>query len=134
MRLSNNGVEIFMDDKHNKSVGRYGEDISANFLSRQGYEIIEKNFSCKVGEIDIIARDKDELVFIEVKTRYDLSHGVPAEAVDLNKKKHIYRAAEYFLMIHNILDTFVRIDVIEVYLGKNGYRLNHIKKAILDKV
>lgn len=122
-----------MGKENNKLTGNYGEDIACEFLEKQGYEIIERNFKCKIGEIDIIAKDREEIIFVEVKTRNILQYGKPAEAVDKPKKKHIYRTAEYYMLIHNILDVFVRIDVIEVYLNKKTYKINHIKKAIIDR-
>lgn len=120
-----------MDNR--KDTGNIGEDIVAKYLEEKGYEIIERNFMCKLGEIDIIAQDKDEIVFIEVKTRKILSYGNPADSVNEPKQKHIYKAAEYFLLINNKLDNFTRIDVIEVYLNDTGYKINHIKKAIIDR-
>lgn len=120
-----------MDER--KNIGNIGEDIVSQYLEEQGYNILERNFSCKLGEIDIITQDKDEIVFIEVKTRRILSYGSPAESVNDIKKKHIYKAAEYYLYINNKLENFVRIDVIEVYLNDKNYKINHIKKAIIDR-
>ena len=118
---------------NNKEKGKLGEDLATQYLEEQGYKIVERNFSCKRGEIDIIAIDKQELVFIEVKTRKILKYGKPGDAVDRIKQKHIYRTAEYYLLIKNKLDVYTRIDVIEVYLKEEGYKINHIKKAIIDK-
>ena len=123
-----------MKNMHNKEIGNNGEDIACEYLEKNGYEIIERNFECKIGEIDIIVKDKNEIVFIEVKTRKIFEYGDPAEAIDSYKKRHIYRTAEYYLLINNMLDAFVRIDVIEIYLFKKTYKINHIKKAIIDKV
>ena len=121
-----------MMDKR-KDTGNIGEDIVAKKKKEKGYEIIERNFRCKLGEIDIIAQDKEEIVFIEVKTRKILSYGNPADSVNEPKQKHIYKAAEYYLLINNKLDNFTRIDVIEVYLNNSGYKINHMKKAIIDR-
>ena len=122
-----------MGKENNKITGNYGEDIATEFLEEIGYKIIERNFKCKLGEIDIIAKDKEEIVFIEVKTRSTLLYGNPVESVDRIKKKHIYRAGEYYLLIHRMLDVYVRIDIIEVYLNKKKHKINHIKKAIIDR-
>lgn len=114
-------------------IGRKGEELASEFLTDKGYTIIERNFECKTGEIDIIAFDnkKEELVFIEVKTRTNIKYGNPADAVDSIKKKHIYKSARYYLYKHNLLnDIFVRIDVIEVYITNNKYRINHIKQIM----
>lgn len=116
-----------------KDIGNIGEDLATIYLEHQGYKIIERNFMCNLGEIDIIAQDKDEIVFIEVKTRKILSYGNPVDSVNEPKQKHIYRSAEYYLLINDRLDDFTRLDVIEVYLNDKGYKINHIKKAIIDK-
>ena len=120
-----------MDNR--KNTGNIGEDIVTKYLEEKGYKIIERNFRCKLGEIDIIAQDKEEIVFIEVKTRKILSYGNPADSVNEPKQKHIYKASEYYLLINNKLDDFTRIDVIEVYLNSSSYKINHIKKAFIDR-
>ncbi len=111
-------------------IGRNGEDIAEEFLLENGYEIIERNFSCRQGEIDIIAKDKDEYVFIEVKTRTNQNYGNPAAAVTYYKIKHIIKSVEYYLFLRRLENEFVRIDVIEIYREKDAYRINHIKDAI----
>ena len=113
--------------------GRIGEDLATQYLEKKGYEIIERNFECRQGEIDIIAKDKQELVFVEVKTRASALYGLPKEAVDTIKKKHIYQAAEFYLYFKHLEDEPVRIDVIEVYKKKNEYKINHIKQAITER-
>ena len=81
----------------NKEIGKLGEDLATKYLETLGYQIIERNFRCKVGEIDIIAKDKDYLVFIEVKYRKDNKKGIPAEAVNHNKRKKIIKATKYYI-------------------------------------
>ena len=66
---------------YKQETGRSGEEIASKYLERQGYEILDRNFNCNQGEIDIIAKDKNEIVFIEVKTRTDISYGEASEAV-----------------------------------------------------
>lgn len=112
--------------------GRIGEDIAVEYLRQIGYQIIERNFECKQGEIDIIAIDKEELVFVEVKTRTGEIYGKPKEAVDKTKKKHIYKSAEYYIYLKHLENRPIRIDVIEVYKRKEKYILNHIKQAITE--
>ena len=111
-------------------IGKLGEEIVTQYLNQKGYKIIERNFTCKQGEIDIICIDKKELVFIEVKTRTNDKFGKPVEAVDVNKKKHLFKAIKYYLYSRNLENEYVRIDVIEVYLYKQSYRINHIKQII----
>ena len=113
--------------------GKTGEDLACDFLLKKNFEIIERNFRCKIGEIDIISKDKEELVFVEVKTRTQKMYGNPAEAIDIKKKKHIYRAAEYYMLINNIENVFCRLDVMEVYIYKNSYKINYFKNCILEK-
>ena len=112
--------------------GKFGETEVQKYLVQNNYIIVQNNFRCKFGEIDIVARDikKGEMVFIEVKTRHNNLYGNPAEAVNMIKRKHILRTARYFLYRYNLEKEFVRIDVIEVYVNNDGsYNLNHIKQA-----
>ena len=109
--------------------GILGEDLASNYLENIGYEIIERNFLCKQGEIDIIAKDKDEYVFIEVKTRSNRCYGRPSEAVNVFKKKHILKSTKYYLYLHKLEDKFIRFDVIEVYLFNHKYKINHLKQV-----
>ena len=102
-----------MYERH--ETGKIGEDIATRYLEQNGYEIIQRNFECKIGEIDIIAKDKEEIVFVEVKTRVSALYGQPKDAVDVTKKKHIYRTAEFYIYIRHLENYPVRIDVIEVY-------------------
>lgn len=110
--------------------GKLGEDLACKYLETKGYKIIERNFEARQGEIDIIAIDKKEIVFIEVKTRTNISYGKPAEAVDNKKQKHLIKTVEYYLYSRKLENEFVRLDVIEIYLYGNKYRVNHIKQII----
>ena len=102
--------------------GKEGENIATEFLIQKGYIIIERNFSCKQGEIDIIAKDKNEYVFIEVKARKNNAYGMPVDAIDKNKILHLKRSIEYYLYINKLEDSFVRIDVIEIkYIKEKIY-------------
>ena len=120
-----------MYERH--KTGKIGEDIAVSYLEKIGYKILERNFECKQGEVDIIALDKEEIVFIEVKTRASALYGMPKEAVDKTKKKHIYWSAEYYVYTHNLENEPIRIDVIEVYKKKEKFFVNHIKQAITEK-
>lgn len=117
-----------MYERH--EIGKIGEDIAARYLQQKGYKIIERNFESRQGEIDIIAIDKNELVFVEVKTRTNMKFGKPIEAVDKLKQKHLIKTVEYYLYSRHLEDEFVRIDVIEIYLYNNKYKINHIKQII----
>lgn len=111
-------------------VGKLGEDLAVRYLEQIGYKVIERNFECRQGEIDIIALDKNEIIFIEVKTRTNIRFGTPIEAVNDIKQKHLIKAVKYYLYSRNLENEFVRIDVIEIYLYEHKYRVNHIKQII----
>ena len=115
---------------YTQKVGKFGEDEAVKYLEQKGYKILDRNFSCKRGEIDIIALDKDEIVFIEIKARISLKYGLPSEAVTKNKLKHIYKTSEYYLYTRNLLNENTRIDVIEVYIKNNQVIINHLKQVV----
>lgn len=109
----------------NKSKGDFGEEKAAKYLKNQKYKIIKRNFKNKLGEVDIIAKQKDVTVFVEVKTRTDESFGFAAEAVDVKKQQKIRNVALLYAQKHNIDN--IRFDVVEVYLKEE--RINHIINA-----
>lgn len=96
--------------------GKVGEKEVTEYLKKNGYKIICNNFKCLKGEIDIIAHDNKNIIFVEVKTRTSMKYGEAREAVDINKQKHIYEAARYFMYVNKIEEAYARIDVIEVYI------------------
>ncbi len=108
-----------------KKLGYLGEDMAKEFLENAGYTIICKNYTVRGGEIDIIAKDGDTLVFAEVKTRKNDSFGKASEAVDSKKISHMCTAAKRFIYEHKeFKNSFVRFDVLEVYTQKGI--INHI--------
>ena len=111
-------------------IGKFGENEAVEYLKQKGYKILERNFSCKRGEIDIIALDKKEIVFIEIKARMSLKYGLPSEAVTKRKLEHIYKTAEYFLYVRNLESENTRIDVIEIYIKNNKVIINHLKQVV----
>ncbi len=111
-------------------IGKEGEEEATKYLERQGYQIVQRNFSCRQGEIDIIAKDKKEYVFIEVKTRQNRHYGMPCEAVDERKQKHIWNATKYYLHIYKLENQYIRFDVIEVYKKKGEFFIHHIKQIM----
>lgn len=114
-------------------IGKIGEKTVCEYLIKNGYKILERNYYCKIGEIDIVALDKDEFVFIEVKTRSQNRYGNPVDAVDLNKKRHIYRTAQFYVMKAKIENRKMRFDVIEVKEKRGKVYINQIKNAITDR-
>ena len=101
-------------------LGERGEDAAARFLRRNGYKIIVRRFKSRAGEIDIIARQKDWLVFVEVKTRKTEQYGAPSNAVDKKKQRHMTRTAlDYLRLLDNPKIKF-RFDIVEViFLGSS---------------
>jgi putative endonuclease len=98
-----------------RSVGTQYEQLAVKYLIKQGYEIILQNFACRSGEIDIIAKEKGYLVFVEVKFRTNISKGFPQEAVDVRKIKKITRTARYYMHSNSIAeDTPCRFDVVTI--------------------
>lgn len=104
-------------------IGLRGENQAAAYLKKQGMRILERRFRTPHGEIDLIARDKDTLVFVEVKTRPDSAEGMGLLAVDAKKRGHLRYAAQYYLQSHPWEQ--VRFDVIEI----SAEGLRHIKNA-----
>lgn len=112
---------------YNKIIGKCGEDEAVKYLESKGYIILFRNYITYQGEIDIIAKDKQEYVFIEVKTRSTRNFGTPAESVKSIKKSHIIKSSEYYIYKNKLENKLIRYDVIEVYLkGRNSF-INHIK-------
>ncbi len=110
-----------------KIKGRTGEDVACEYLKKKKYEIIERNFTTNVGEIDIVAADDGYLVFVEVKARRSTEYGAPSEAVNYFKQRKISQVASQFLSKYKKLNYPVRFDVIEVYM--DTMTVNHIENA-----
>jgi len=117
-----------LSNKHIQ-LGNQGEDIAAAYLSSIGFRIITRNYRNKSGEIDIVAEDKETLVFVEVKTRRTKRFGLPEEAVTLQKQRQIVRAATWYLSHHNMMESPVRFDIVAVLLGCGTPEINHICSA-----
>ena len=113
-----------------KDKGSFGEDCAAKFLEAAGYKIVARNFRIRSAEIDIIAQRDKLIIFVEVKARSSIRHGLPSEAVNLRKQKKIIEAAGVFLQDENFCDCACRFDVVEVYLrGASVEEINHIENA-----
>lgn len=112
----------------NLYTGKLAEDLASNHLKKKGYSIVERNFRNRFGEIDIIAKDKDTLVFIEVKAKTGKDFGLPEEMVNRKKLSKVRKMAEVYL---NGVNTLCRIDVIAVVLGFNNelIRLTHYENV-----
>jgi putative endonuclease len=96
------------------SLGERGEAVACGFLEEQGYKILEKNFKCKLGEIDVVARRRGRLAFIEIKTRTSAKFGTPQEAVDLRKQEKIFKVAQWYLKEKKLSKSPVAFDVVSI--------------------
>ena len=113
-----------------KTLGNFGEDCAAKFLEDCGYTIVARNFRIRSAEIDIIAQIDGTIVFVEVKARSNIRHGLPSEAVTGRKQKKIIEAAGVFLQDENFCDCACRFDVVEIFLDDGRVEeINHIENA-----
>lgn len=106
-------------------VGCWGENLAAQYLSQNKYKILNRNFNCHFGEIDIVAWDGESVIFVEVKARKDDSFGMPREAVNWRKQQTIVKCANYWLYKNKKTGVPVRFDVVEIL----GSDITHIKDA-----
>lgn len=127
-----------MDKIHTNSIGKRGELAAINYLKKEGYLILEMNFCNKtgrrLGEIDIIAKEKDEIVFIEVKTRTHSSNEIlPEENITRNKLYKINKTAVYYLNKNRLLNEKYRFDAISIIANPqdNSATLKHLKNIFL---
>jgi len=101
----------------NKQLGDLGEDISEIFLAKMGYSIIKRNYRCRLGEIDLIAKDKNKIIFFEVKTRTNLNFGYPEESVNNLKVLKLKKLAIFFAVSENMDNLDMQFDVISINLS-----------------
>jgi putative endonuclease len=110
------------------AVGQYGEELAARYLVGAGFAILERNWRCELGEIDIVARDGTTLVVCEVKTRRGLDYGSPLESVTYRKLATLRRLVGRWLQEHDVTPADVRIDVIGVVCPPRGAStLDHVR-------
>ena len=115
-----------------KEVGASGEKLAADYLKKHGYKIIQRNFRCREGEIDIIAQKGECLVFVEVRTKKNTAFGTPEESVTLSKREKLISLANAYLQAYDKPPLSWRIDVVAVELGPDNRvsRLEHIENAV----
>lgn len=101
-------------------LGARGEALAWNFLRKQGYSILEKNYRTRFGEIDVIAQRQGVLIFLEIKTRRDTRFGLPAEAVDWKKRQKLIRVAEAYLQAKRLENRPARFDILSVVWNGTG--------------
>ena len=110
-------------------LGAEGERAAEKFLRRQRYAIVQRNYRCPAGEVDLIALQGTVVVFIEVKTRTQPGFGTPLEAVDYRKQRQILRTAQFYLSENRLHDRDARFDVVGVWLENGSLRCELIKNA-----
>ncbi len=115
-----------------KRTGDLGEKLARQYLARNGYEILEQNYRCSIGEIDIVARDGNSLTFVEVRTKRSKQFGTPEESVTPAKQAKLIELAQTYLQKHEITSEDWRIDVVAVELKKDKQvsRIELIKNAV----
>lgn len=117
-----------------QALGRKGEEVAVDFLKKQGYRIIKRNYRCRAGEIDIVVKEGSSLVFVEVKSRRSTHFGLPEEAVSYEKRRHLTRVALGYLTHHRIKETKCRFDVVSVLMNENGVKEIRLIKNAFEAV
>ncbi len=112
------------------SLGHDGEMFAVNFLKNKGYQILFQNYHSRFGEIDIIAKDKGTIVFVEVKTRTNTLFGAPLEAITNSKLKKIIKTSQFYLTENRLENLPYRFDAVEVFIGKEK-NIEHIENITL---
>ena len=120
--MSNSRVEL----------GRWGEQLAASHLKSLGYQILERNWRCRRGEIDLVASAGEVLVFVEVKTRRGRDHGMPEEALTKAKVRRLLELSQRYLLEHDLEDVDWRVDMVAVELNRQGelVRCEHVPNAV----
>jgi putative endonuclease len=119
-----------MNEINKRSFGNAGEDLAEKLLRGKGFEIVDRNYQFGHGEIDIVAKDKGCLVFVEVKTRTNLEYGEPEYAITRNKIKQMKKMAELYLYDKKIIEADCRFDVVAILLtNEENPIINHYENA-----
>ena len=115
-------------EKYNKVLGNFGEEAAEKFLKRRGYKILDKNYRCRFGEIDLIALEDGCLVFVEVKTRVSEKYGNPSNAVNGLKLQHMKKAALVYIDYRRMGEYPARFDIVEVFADseETGFKIKKI--------
>lgn len=108
-----------------RALGAIAERRAAEFLQHKGYQVVDRNWTCRGGEIDLVCLDGDTLVFVEVRARSSTSHGTPLETVVDGKRRRLIRAAEIYLHVKKCADRACRFDVVAI----TGDDLEHVEDA-----
>ncbi len=117
-----------------QNLGVLGEELAYQYLRREGYKVLLRNYECALGEIDLIAKDKGTLVFVEVKTRTSSAMGHPAEAVTSDKQRQILKCAHFYVKRYGIREVPCRFDVVSILMPSSGEtRIELIRDAFGER-
>ena len=110
-------------------LGREGERVAERFLLKKGYKLVQRNYRCALGELDLVVLDRRVVVFVEVKTRTGQGFGTPLEAVEFRKQRKMIQAAQYFLAQNGLQQRDARFDVVGISWPGSEPRVEHIENA-----
>lgn len=117
--------------ENRQAIGRWGENTAASYLHGRGYEILDRNVRTSYGELDLVARIDNVLVFVEVKTRRTTAYGLPEESITKRKASHILQSAQAYILSNNLPEIDWRIDLITIFKYKEQKPvITHIENAI----
>lgn len=117
--------------KKRKLLGALGERLAASHLEKMGYKIVDMNYRCRMGEVDIIAQDGKTYIFVEVKTRTGVLFGRPIEAIDHKKQAHLVRTALNYIKTKQLGNCSYRFDAIEIlFEGEKLSEIHHVKNIV----
>lgn len=113
-------------------MGTFGERAAREYLKKRGYKILETNFRCALGEIDIVAQDRESLVFVEVRTRRNLVFGTPEESITAAKKARLIRLGQFYIQGHGDSSSPWRVDIVAIEVDQDGkiIKMELIKNAV----
>ncbi|HOW58804.1 MAG TPA: YraN family protein [Candidatus Omnitrophota bacterium] len=115
------------------SLGDRGETVACDFLRKEGYEIVQKNYKCKLGEIDVVAKRRGRIAFVEIKTRTSVQFGSPQEAVNFKKQEKLAKLAEWYLKEKKITNSPIAFDVVAVHWEDGKRPLVRLIKDAFEK-
>jgi len=119
-----------MMEDFRKALGSKGEDLAVRYLTKKGYKVIERNYRCQWGEIDLVAREGDTLVFVEIKSRSSSGFGLPQDAVGRFKQEKLIQVARAYMAEHRLPETIpARFDVVAVQLTTSSPDIELIQDA-----
>ena len=117
---------------YRQKLGRWGEQLAAKYLESHGYKVLDRNWRCLRGEIDLVAEEGDVLVFVEVKTRRGREYGTPEEALTRTKAKRLLELGQHYMLERDLEDVEWRVDLVAVELDRQGklLRFEHVPNAV----